>query len=317
MLRAAKPAADKIQSIEELEGIMKDAKSILMTDFIGMPVADFDELRRKCYENQVTFRVAKNRIVKMVLEKLGYTKIDDILTGPTGFCLGFDDPIVPIRIITDFAKGKNHPVIKGCFLEGELFGPERINELKIIPPREILIGMVIGAIASPLSGFVYVLNEILRSFVGVIEAVSEKYETDGVTNEGLSATGGSVENVIEAIEKMTVLELVELKKALEDKFGVSAAAPVAMAGAVPGAAAAVEEEEVQTEFTVLLTSFGDKKIQVIKEVRAVTGLGLKEAKVLVDESASSPKTIKEDIPKEEAMAIKTKIEEVGGQVEIK
>ena len=138
---------------------------------------------------------------------------------------------------------------------------------------------------------------------------------NNIENEGLSATGGSVENVIEAIEKMTVLELVELKKALEDKFGVTAAAPMAMAGMMPGAdaGAAVEEEE-QTEFAAILTAVGDKKIQVIKEVRAITGLGLKEAKALVDES---PKPIKEDIPKDEAMAIKDKIEAVGGQVDIK
>ena len=121
--------------------------------------------------------------------------------------------------------------------------------------------------------------------------------------------------IIEAIEKMTVLELVELKKALEEKFGVTAAAPVAMGAALPGAAAeAVPEVEEQTEFTVILTGSGEKKIQVIKEVRAITGLGLKEAKALVDQA---PKPVKEAISKEEAMAIKAKIEEAGGSVELK
>lgn len=119
-------------------------------------------------------------------------------------------------------------------------------------------------------------------------------------------------DVIEFIANMTVLELSELVKEMEEKFGVSAAAPVAMvASAAPEAAAPVAE---QTEFTVVLTGFGDKKIQVIKEVRAVTGLGLKEAKDLVD---GVPKPLKEGVTKDEAEKIKAIIEEAGGQVEIK
>ncbi len=120
------------------------------------------------------------------------------------------------------------------------------------------------------------------------------------------------EEMLEAIENMTVLELSELVKAIEERFGVSAAAPVAMA-AMPGAPAAAEEAE-QTEFDVILTSPGDKKIQVIKVVREITGLGLKEAKGLVDEA---PKAVKEGVSKDEAEDVKAKIEEVGGVVEIK
>ena len=121
-----------------------------------------------------------------------------------------------------------------------------------------------------------------------------------------------MEKIIEAIEKMTVMELVELKKALEDKFGVTAAAPMAMAAAAPAAEAAEEEEK--TDFEVVLTSFGDKKIQVIKEIRAITGLGLKEAKELVD---GAPNTVKEAVLKEEADKIKAQLEEVGATVELK
>jgi large subunit ribosomal protein L7/L12 len=120
------------------------------------------------------------------------------------------------------------------------------------------------------------------------------------------------ENVIEFIANMTVLELSELIKEMEEKFGVSAAAPVAVAAAVPGEAAAPAEEK--TEFDVILTTFGDKKIQVIKEVRAITGLGLKDAKTLVDEV---PKPVKEGISKEDAEKIKAQLEEAGAQVEIK
>lgn len=125
----------------------------------------------------------------------------------------------------------------------------------------------------------------------------------------------SKEDVIEFIANMTVLELSELIKELEEKFGVSAAAPVAMmaAGAGAGDAAAPQAEE-KTEFDVILISAGDKKIQVIKEVRAITGLGLKDAKDLVD---GAPKPVKEGIAKEEAEKIKAQLEEAGAQVELK
>ncbi|MBA2848510.1 50S ribosomal protein L7/L12 [Thermosulfuriphilus ammonigenes] len=123
------------------------------------------------------------------------------------------------------------------------------------------------------------------------------------------------EEVIEFISNMTVLELSEFIKELEEKFGVSAAAPVAVAaaGAAPAAGAAAAPAEEKTEFDVILKEAGSQKIKVIKEVRAITGLGLKEAKELVE---SAPKPIKTGVSKEEAEEIKKKIEEVGGTVEI-
>ena len=123
------------------------------------------------------------------------------------------------------------------------------------------------------------------------------------------------EDVIEFIANMSVLDLSELIKEMEEKFGVSAAAPVAMMATGPGDAdggtAAAEEK---TEFDVILTAHGDKKIQVIKEVRAITGLGLKDAKELVD---GAPKPVKEGVAKEEAEKIKAQLEEAGAQVEVK
>ncbi len=120
------------------------------------------------------------------------------------------------------------------------------------------------------------------------------------------------QELMESIENMTVLELSDLVKALEERFGVSATAVAAAPAA--GGGAAVEAEEEQTEFDVVLTGAGEKKIQVIKVVRAATGLGLKEAKALVDEA---PNPVKEAISKEDAEALKTQIEEAGGTVELK
>ena len=122
------------------------------------------------------------------------------------------------------------------------------------------------------------------------------------------------EDVIEFIANMSVLELSELIKELEEKFGVSAAAPVAVVAAGPAGDADGAAAEEQTEFDVILAGVGDQKIKVIKEVRAITSLGLKEAKELVE---GAPQPVKEGVTKEEAEEIKTKIEAVGGSVEIK
>jgi len=125
-----------------------------------------------------------------------------------------------------------------------------------------------------------------------------------------------VSEIVEAVKGLTVLELAELVKALEQEFGVSAAAPVAVAAAPAAAAAApaAAPEEEQTEFDVILAAVGDKKINVIKVVREITGLGLKEAKELVD---NAPRPVKEKVSKQEAEAIKAKLAEAGATVEIK
>ena len=122
----------------------------------------------------------------------------------------------------------------------------------------------------------------------------------------------NVTEILEKIESLTLLEAAEIVKAMEEKFGVSAAAPVAVAAAAPAAGAAAEEEA--TEVNVILASAGANKIAVLKEVRALTGLGLKEAKDLVD---AAPKAIKEGVKKEEAAEIKKKLEEAGATVELK
>jgi len=120
--------------------------------------------------------------------------------------------------------------------------------------------------------------------------------------------------LVDELSSLTVIEAANLSKMLEEKWGVSAAAPVAVAAAGGGAAAAAAPVEEQTEFTVMLTETGDKKINVIKEVRAITGLGLKEAKDLVE---AAPKAVKEGVSKDEAAKIKKQLEEAGAKVEVK
>ena len=123
-----------------------------------------------------------------------------------------------------------------------------------------------------------------------------------------------IEKIAEDLSSLTVLEAAELSKLLEEKWGVSAAAPVAVAAAAPGAGDGEAAAEEKNSFEIVLAAFGEKKINVIKEVRAITGLGLKEAKDLVE---GAPKTVKEDATKEEADEIKAKLEEAGATVELK
>jgi len=123
----------------------------------------------------------------------------------------------------------------------------------------------------------------------------------------------NLDQLVDSLSSLTVLEAAELAKMLEEKWGVSAAAPVAVAAAPAGGAAAAPVEE-KTEFTVILANAGDKKINVIKEVRAITGLGLKEAKDLVE---GAPKEVKADVPKDEAAKIKKQLEDAGAKVELK
>jgi len=123
-----------------------------------------------------------------------------------------------------------------------------------------------------------------------------------------------LQKLVDELSNLTVIEAAELSKLLEEKWGVSAAAPVAMASAAPAAAAAAAPVEEQTEFTVILAKTGDKKINVIKEVRTITGLGLKEAKDLVE---GAPKPVKEGINKEEVAKIKKMLEDAGASVEVK
>jgi large subunit ribosomal protein L7/L12 len=143
---------------------------------------------------------------------------------------------------------------------------------------------------------------------------TKKAETPAKEEKAVKVKSGNVDQVIEIIEKMSVLELAELSKNLQEKFGVSAAVPMAAAAVPAGGAEAAAPAEEKTEFDVVLAAVGDKKIQVIKVVRELTGLGLKEAKDVVD---GAPSPVKEGVSKDEAEKVKAKLSEVGATVELK
>ena len=209
--------------------------------------------------------------------------------------------------------------VKTCLSGDRRLSPDELGRLAELPSRDVMLGQTLGSIVSPISAFLMVLTATLQNLVGVLEARRQQLEEWGADG-AQEGTGMANEDLIASLEKMTVLDLVELKKALEERWGVTAAvamAPAAGVAAAPtdgaggGAAAATEE---QTEFNVILTDFGANKINVIKAVRELTNLGLKEAKDLVE---AAPKPVKEGVAKDEADATAAKLREAGATVDIK
>jgi len=307
---------EKATAIAELNEKFSRAKLAVMTECSGLEVNHITELRRQLRGVKAEFRVVKNTLAARAVDGTQLAAAKPHFKGPLAMLIGYDDPAVATKILRDFIKAEKRDEkmkITVGILDGNLLQAEQLLAVASLPSKAVLISMLLSAMQGPARGLVYALSGLLRGLVGVLAAIQDKKKGEGdmATAEGKL----SQEEFIKAIEGMSVLELSELVKGLETRFGVTAAAPVAMAmpGAGGGAAAAPVEE--QTSFDVILASAAaEKKIQVIKVVRELTSLGLKEAKDLVE---GAPKPVKTGVTKEEADTMKKKLEESGGKVEIK
>lgn len=308
---------DKATAIAELTEKFGRARLAILTECAGMPVNQMTELRRQLRSAKAEYCVVKNTLA--VRASAGTTLADakEHFKGPTGLVIGYDDPVLPAKILRDFIQAEKRSekmkVTVGV-LEGKVVQAADLAAIAQLPKKEVLIAMLLSAMQGPIRGVVYALSGVLSKFVRVIAAIQDKKKGEG----DMSAAAGtklSQDELIKAIEGMSVLELAELVKGLETRFGVTAAAPVAVAAVGGGAGAAAAPAEEKTSFDVILASASaDKKIQVIKVVRELTSLGLKEAKDLVE---GAPKPIKTGATKEEADTMKKKLEESGAKVEIK
>ena len=275
------------------------------------------ELRRQLRGVKAEFKVMKNTLAARAVEGTQIVAAKSHFKGPLAVLIGYDDPAVATKILRDFIKAEKREEkmkITVGVLDGNLLQAEQLLAVASLPSKAVLISMLLSAMQGPARGLVYALSGLMRGLVGVLAAIQDKKKGEGdmATAEGKL----SQEEFIKAIEGMSVLELSELVKGLETRFGVTAAAPVAMAapGAAGGGGAAAAAEE-KTSFDVILASAAaDKKIQVIKVVRELTSLGLKEAKDLVE---GAPKPVKTGVTKEEADTMKKKLEESGAKVEVK
>ncbi len=171
---------EKIKAVEFLEEKVKRAEGMVFADYRGLTVAKMDELRGKFHKNGTAeFLVAKNTLFKIALANNGSVIADEsVIKGPTGIAFGYEDPVSPAKILADFAKDNDKLVLKGAIVDGEFYDKTKVEELAKMPPVEQLYAMIVGSVASPLSDFVGVLNETVRSFVGVIDAVIEKKKAE-------------------------------------------------------------------------------------------------------------------------------------------
>ena len=306
---------EKATAIAELTEKFGRARLAILTECAGMPVNQMTELRRQLRGAKAEYCVIKNTLAVRASTGTILADAKEHFKGPTGLVIGYDDPVLPAKILRDFIQAeKRSEKIKVTVgvLEGRLVQAADLNAIAQLPKKEVLIAMLLSAMQGPIRGVVYALSGVLSKFVRVIAAIQDKKKGEG----DMSAAGTklSQDELIKAIEGMSVLELADLVKGLETRFGVTAAAPVAVAAVGGGGAAAAPAEE-KTSFDVILVSApADKKIQVIKVVRELTSLGLKEAKDLVE---GAPKPIKAGATKEEADTMKKKLEESGAKVEVK
>lgn len=305
---------EKTQAIAELHEKFGRARVAFLAECTGLEGNDVTELRRQLRGAGAELKVVKNTLAILASEGTPLSVAKEHFRGPLSVAIGYDDPALPAKILRDFiAKEKRDKKMRITVgvVEGNLLDAARVRAVADLPSRNVLLSMLLAGLQGPLAGLAGTMNGIVGKFVGTLIAIKGQPKEDSMS--GATATKLSKEDFIKLIEGMTVLELDDYVKALQDRFGVTAAAPAA-AGAGAGGAAAAAPAEEKTAFDAVLTSAGDKKIQVIKVVRELTNLGLKEAKDLVE---GAPKPVKTGVSKEEAETIKKKLEEQGAKVEIK
>jgi len=304
----------KAPAVAELAELFGRARIAILTESVGLPVNQVTELRKQLRGVKAEYRIMKNTLAIRASEGTGLAGLKAHLKGPTGMVIGYDDPVLPAKILRDWigAEKRDEKIkVTVGVLEGKIVQAAELAAIAKLPKKEVLIAMLLSAMQGPIRGVVYTLSAVLSKFVRVVAAIQDKKKGEG--DMSATTTKFSQEELIKAIEGMSVLDLAELVKGLETRFGVTAAAPVAMAAAPAAGAAAAAEEK--TAFDVILVSApADKKIQVIKVVRELTSLGLKEAKDLVE---GAPKPVKTGATKEESDTMKKKLEESGAKVEIK
>ncbi len=307
---------EKATAVAELTEKFGRARLAILTECSGLPVNQVTELRKQLRGAKAEYKIVKNTLASLASEGTSLSGLKTHLKGPTGMVIGYDDPVLPTKILKDFISAEKREEkirITLGVLEGKVVQAAELAAVATLPKKEVLIAMLLSAMQGPIRGVVYTLNAVLTKFVRVIAAIQDKRKGEG----DMPATEGklSQEELIKAIESMSVLDLAELVKGLETRFGVTAAAPVAMAAAPAAGGAAAAPAEEKTAFDVILASApADKKIQIIKVVRELTSLGLKEAKDLVE---GAPKPVKNGVTKEEADTMKKKLEESGAKVEVK
>lgn len=304
------PTVEKEKQVAELRERFSRAVSVVGAEYRGVKAGDMDAIRAKLRAENVELKIAKNRLARIAAKGTPFEAMAEKFTGPVSLAFSYESDVAAAKLVSEYAKKENSLTVICGVVGGHYYGADQIKRIGGLPGKNVLRAMLLSTMMGGPRSFVSVLNGALRQFAYLLNALKEKKEKNPESIGGHEMSNVTSEDIKSYLNNLSVLQLVELTKSLEEAWGVSAAAPAA-AAAVAGPAAAAEEK---TEFTVVLASAGDKKIQVIKVVREVTGLGLKEAKDLVD---GAPKTLKEKVKKDEADKLKKLLEESGATVEIK
>lgn len=172
------PTELKAKKLEEINETLSQAKSVFITDFSGLTVEEVTRLRKEFRKNKVKYLVVKNTLARISAEKYGFEKIGPYLTGPTGLAIALDDPTAPVRVIFDFRKDKEKPAIKGAFLEGQLLDKAMAEAVRNIPPRQVLLGQVVSAMAAPISGFIGGLQQLISKLAYTLNAIKDIKEKE-------------------------------------------------------------------------------------------------------------------------------------------
>jgi large subunit ribosomal protein L7/L12 len=309
--------AEKDSAIAELADRLGKAEISVLTEYRGLSVSDLQDLRGRLRPLGVEYVVAKNTLARFAAERIGRGVIVSDLVGPTAIAFG-TDPVSTAKALQDYTRVNRTFVLKAALLGDRRIDPKEVEQLATLPPADQLRGRVFGMFVSPLQRTVSILCAPLASLARLVEARHNQLEEQG----GETATGGAdmatVDDLVKNLGELKVLDLANLVKRLEEEWGVSAAAvaaPVAVGAAVSadGGGGAAAPAEAQTEFNVVLKDFGAKKIEVIKVVRELTNLGLKEAKDLVE---AAPKPVLEGVAKDAADAAATKLRDAGATVDV-
>jgi len=311
-----KARAEKDEAIDSLVERLAGAEIAVLTEYRGLSVSELQDLRGRLRPVGVEYIVAKNTLARFAAERTGRTGILDDLSGPTAIAFG-SDPVATAKALQDYARVNRVFLLKAALLGDRRIDPKEVEQLATLPPAETLRGRVFGMIVSPLQSTVTVLSAPLAGLARLLAARHEQLEESG----GEAASGGesnmaSIDELVQNLGDLKVLDLANLVKRLEEEWGVSAAAvaaPVAAAAGGGDGAAAAAPVEAQTEFDVVLKDFGAKKIEVIKVVRELTNLGLKEAKDLVE---AAPKPILEGVAKDAADSAAGKLRDAGATVDV-
>ena len=306
--------------VAEVNAVAAKALSVVGAENRGLTVTQMTDLRAKARKAGVYLRIVKNTLARKAVAGTSFECISPALKGPIVLAFSNDDPGAAARIVKAFAKDNDKLVTTLVSLGGQLLKPDSLERVAALPTRAQALSQMLGVLKAPIAKFVGTLaapnSKLVRTLAAVLEAkksgaAQAADELNLIHLETIMAV--TKDEILDSISKMTVMEVVELIADMEKKFNVTAAAPVAAAAAGAGAAAA-PAAEAQTEFTVTMTEFGANKVGVIKVIREITGLGLKEAKDLVE---GAPSTVKEGIPKADADTIKKKLEDAGAKAAIK